>query len=504
VPIDPDDASNRALLAEVRPADWTPPAPASRYDLVVVGGGTAGLVSAAGAAGLGARVALVERAMLGGDCLNTGCVPSKALLASAHAAADVRRAAALGVHATLDRVDLAAVMARVRAARAAVAPHDGARRMASLGVHVFFGQAGFTSPASIDVNGVGLAFSRAIIATGARPAMPPIEGLADPRVLTSESFFELSTLPRRLAVVGGGPVGCELAQACARLGSTVTLLEAAPRLLSREDPDAAEVIREALHADGVTVMTGASAHHVEARPDVLRVTITRGAVGQVLDVDALLVATGRRANTEGLGLDRAGVKHDETGRVVVNDYLQTTNRRVYAAGDVCLPWQFTHAADASARLVLRNALFAGRARASRLLVPRVTFTDPEVAAIGLAHEAAADAAGVRAHTFDVGFDTVDRAIVDGRARGFARIVVRAGSDRILGATIVCARAGELVSEVAVAMSAGLGLAGLAHVIHPYPGYAGALKRAADQYNRTRLTPRVAGMMRAWLGARRRF
>jgi pyruvate/2-oxoglutarate dehydrogenase complex dihydrolipoamide dehydrogenase (E3) component len=237
---------------------------------------------------------------------------------------------------------------------------------------------------------------------------------------------------------------------------------------------------------------------------VLRITITRGAVGQVLDVDALLVATGRRANTAGLGLDAAGVKVDEAGRVVVNDYLQTTNRRIYAAGDVCLPWQFTHAADASARLVLRNALFAGRARASRLLVPRAIFTDPEVAAIGLAHRAAADAAGVRVRTFDVSFDDVDRAMAEGHTRGFARVVVSARSDRIVGATIVCARAGELVSELAVAMKAGLGLSGLASVIHPYPGYADALKRAADAYNRTRLTPRVAGLMRAWLAARRRI
>ena len=349
-----------------------------------------------------------------------------------------------------------------------------------------------------------LAFSRAVIATGARPALPPIDGLADPRVLTSESFFEQSALPRRLAVLGGGPAGCELAQASARLGSIVTLLEAAPRLLPREDPDAADVVREALDADGVDVRTGAVAHHVEAHADCLRVTITRGAVGQALDVDALLVATGRTANTEGLGLDTAGVAVGPTGRVAVNDFLQTANRRVYAAGDVCLPWQFTHAADASARLVLRNALFAGRARASRLLLPRAIFTDPEVASIGLSHEAAAAAEGVRARAFDVSFDDVDRAIADGRTRGFARILVRAGGDRIVGATIVGARAGELVSELAVAMSAGMGLSRLASVVHPYPGYADALRRAADACNRTRLTPRVARLIRTWLGVRRRF
>jgi len=502
--LDPHEASNRALLAEVRPPDWTPPRPAPRYDLVVVGGGTAGLVSAAGAAGLGARVALIERAMLGGDCLNTGCVPSKALLASAHAAADARRAESLGIRARVDQVDGAAIMARVRDVRARVAPHDSARRLASLGVHVFFGSATFTAPARVEVGDARLAFSRAVIATGARPSTLPIEGLSDPRVLTSESFFEQADLPRRLAIVGGGPVGCEIAQACARLGSTVTLLEAAPRLLPREDPDAAGALRDALAADGVAVLTGTTAHHVEPRPDTLRVTLTRGTVAQTLDVDRLLIATGRRASTDGLGLEAAGVTVDAAGRVVVNDYLQTANRRIYAAGDACLPWQFTHAADASARLVIRNALFAGRARASRLLIPRTIYTDPEVAAIGLSHVGEADEAGVRARAFDVRFDDVDRAMADGRTRGFARIVVRAGSDGIAGATIVCARAGELISAISVAMSAGLGLSGLAAVIHPYPGYADALRRAADAYNRTRLTPRVASLMRTWLDARRRF
>jgi pyruvate/2-oxoglutarate dehydrogenase complex dihydrolipoamide dehydrogenase (E3) component len=502
VTLDPHDVSNRALLAEVRPPDWTASRPAPRYDLVVVGGGTAGLVSAAGAAGLGARVALVERALLGGDCLNTGCVPSKALLASAHAAADVRRAPSLGVHATLDRVDVPAVLARVRAARAAVAPHDGARRLASLGVHVFFGSGAFTSPTSLDVDGVRLAFSRAVVATGARPALPPIDGLSDPRVLTSESFFEQTALPRRLAVLGGGPAGCELAQASARLGCTVSLLESAPRLLPREDPDAAEVVREALDADGVAVLTGATAHHVEGRTDQLRITFTRGAVGTTIDADALLVATGRTANTGGLGLDKAGVALREDGGVVVNDFLQTTNRRIYAAGDVCLPWQFTHAADASARLVLRNALFGGRARVSRLLLPHAVFTDPELASIGLSHEGAAAAEGVRVRAFDIRFDDVDRAMAEGRTRGFARVLVRAGSDRIVGATIVGARAGELVSELAVAMAAGLRLSALANVVHPYPGYADALKRAADACNRTRLTPRVASVLRAWLRVRR--
>ncbi len=499
----PADLSNQALLSHVRPHGWTAPQPLARYDLVVIGGGTAGLVTAAGAAGLGATVALVERDRLGGDCLNTGCVPSKALLASAHAAAAIARGAALGVQATLDAVDFAAVMARVRATRAAIAPHDSAARFAGLGVHVFFGAAAFTSPSSVDVNGARLSFSRAVIATGARPAIPDIEGLHGADVLTSESIFELTEQPRRLAILGGGAVGCELAQAFARLGTRVYLLEAAPRLLPREDPDAADVIRDALQRDGVTVMTGATAHHAVRRDTGWQLTITRGAIGDTLDVDRVLVAVGRRANTEGLAIAAAGVGADAGGRVIVNDYLRTANRRIYAAGDVCLPWQFTHAADWSARLVIRNALFAGRARVSALVLPRATFTEPELASIGLTLEEA-QARGQAVTPFEVPFAAVDRAVADDCTRGFLRVLVRSGSDRILGATIVGPRAGELVSEIAVAMRAGIGLAGLSNVVHPYPGYADAIRRAADACNRTRLTPRAARLLRAWLTLRRRL
>ncbi len=499
----PADRDNQALLSHVRPPRWTSPPPLPRYDLVVIGGGTAGLVTAIGAAGLGATVALIERDRLGGDCLNTGCVPSKTLLASAHAAAAIGRAASLGIHATLDAVDFGAVMARVRATRAAIAPHDSATRVASQGVHVFFGAAAFASPSSVAVNGARLSFSRAVIATGARPALPDIDGLHGPDVLTSESIFELTERPRRLAILGGGAVGCELAQAFARLGTRVHLLEASPRLLPREDADAADVIRDALRGDGVTVMTGATAHHAVRGDDGWHLTITRGAISDTLDADHVLVAAGRRANTEGLELGAAGVGADASGRVIVNDFLRTANRRVYAAGDVCLPWQFTHAADWSARLVIRNALFAGRARRSARVLPRAPVTDPELASIGLTTEEA-QARGEPMTPFQVPFDTVDRAVTDGRTRGFVRVLVRTGSDRILGATIVGPRAGELISEIAVAIGAGMGLAGLSNVVHPYPGYADAIRRAADACNRTRLTPRAARLLRAWLALGRRL
>ena len=499
----PADSGNQALLSHVRPPDWTAPPPLPTYDLVVIGGGTAGLVTAAGAAGLGARVALVERDRLGGDCLNTGCVPSKTLLASADAAAAIARGAPLGIHATLQAVDFGAVMARVRATRAAIAPHDSAARFAGLGVHVFFGAAAFTSPSSVDVDGVRLSFSRAVIATGARPAIPEIDGLEGADVLTSETIFELTEQPRRLAILGGGAVGCELAQAFARLGTRVYLLEAAPRLLPREDADAADVIRDALQRDGVSVLTGAAAHQATRHGDGWRLTITRGAITDTLEADRVLVAVGRRANTEGLALAAAGVAVGSGGRVIVSDFLRTANRRVYAAGDVCLPWQFTHAADWSARLAVRNALFAGRARVSGLVLPRATFTDPEVASIGLTR-ADAEERRVPVTPFEVRFDTVDRAVAEARTGGFLRILVGRGSDRILGATIVGPRAGELISEIAVAMRAGLGLAGLSNVVHPYPGYADAIRAAADACNRTRLTPRAARLVRAWLSLRRRL
>lgn len=500
---DPGDSFNRTLLDSVRPADWTPPAPRARYDLVVIGGGTAGLVAAIGAAGLGAHVALVERARLGGDCLNTGCVPSKTLLASAHAAAALARAAEHGLHIGQPVVDFPAVMARVRRARATLAPHDAAARASARGVHVFFGEAAFAAPDVVMAGDTRLCFRRAVIATGARPAWPSIGGLDGHGVLTSESVFEITEQPRRLAVLGGGPIGCELAQAFARLGTTVFLFEAAPRLLPREDADASEIVRGALERDQVRVLTGAQAHHAERNGGNLRLTVARGSIGDTVDVDTVLVAVGRQPNTEGLRLDTAGIGVDTLGRVRVNDFLRTTNGRVYAAGDVCLPWQFTHAADASARIVVRNALFAGRARVSRLIVPRVTYTDPEVATVGMTLDEAA-AAGLATERFDVPFSELDRAVTDGNTTGFVRILCRKGGDRIIGATAAGARGGEIMGEVVLAMHAGIGLGRLSRYVRAYPTYGGALGRAADAYNRTRLTPGVARALGAWLAWGRRL
>ena len=494
---EPADSNNAAWLAQVAPSGWRNPAPAPRYNLVVIGGGTAGLVTAVAAAGLGARVALVERHRLGGDCLNTGCVPSKTLLRSARAVAAVREAARFGVRVPEGvQIDFPAVMERLRAVRAAISPHDSAQRLRGLGVDVFLGAACFAARDAIEVGGARFRFSRAVIATGARIAAPKLRGLESIRYLTHESVWSLTEQPRRMAVLGGGPIGCELSQAFARLGTRVTLFHPHPELLNKEDPDAAALIRASLQADGVDVRLGARV-----------ASVTPGGAGGVhLDgesepFDALLVATGRTPNLENLGLEAAGVDVTPEGRLVVSDRLQTTNPRIFAAGDVCLHDQFTHAADFSARLVVQNALFFGRKKASALLVPRATYTDPELASVGLTQASARDR-GVAVEVFQRSLAEVDRARTDDEGAGFVRIVVAAGTDRILGATLVAPHAGDLISEITLAMASGTGLGRLASVIHPYPTLAEAIRQCGDQYNRTRLTPTVKAWMERWFRWRR--
>jgi pyruvate/2-oxoglutarate dehydrogenase complex dihydrolipoamide dehydrogenase (E3) component len=490
----PDDPANRALLDEVHPAGWRNPEPAGRYNLVVVGAGTAGLVSAAGAAGLGARVALIERHLMGGDCLNTGCVPSKALIASARVAAVARTSGRFGVTTGDVGVEFEAVMRRMRAERAGIAPDDGARRFRDeLGVDVFFGEAAFSGRDTIDVGGVRLRFARAVIATGARAAAPPISGLKEAGFLTNETLFELTELPARLTIIGAGPIGCEMAQSFARFGSEVTLVEAADRIMLNDDPDAAAIVAGALARDGVRLLFGAGVERVD--PDR---TVVAG--DERIASDAILVAAGRRPNVDGLGLDAAGVDYDRRG-VRVDDRLRTSNKRIYAAGDVCSKLQFTHAADAMARVVLRNALFYGRARASAAVIPWATFTDPEVAHVGLT-PAAARAEAIDIDTYDVELADNHRARLDGDSEGFLRVHTRAGSDRIVGATLVSSHAGETIGQVAMAMQAGLGLGAMSATVFPYPTRAEVLKRAGDAYSRTRLEPWVKRLF-DWLLRRQR-
>jgi pyruvate/2-oxoglutarate dehydrogenase complex dihydrolipoamide dehydrogenase (E3) component len=483
------DEHDRRLLDHVRPADFRNPSPAPMYDLVVIGGGTAGLVCAVGAAGLGARVALVEQRRLGGDCLHTGCVPSKAMVRSARVVAESRLGGALGIQSSA-RADFAAVMTRLHARRADLAPADSAQRLASLGVDVFFGSATFSGSRSIAVcadhipaTRTELRFKKAVIATGSRPAIPEIPGLAETPFLTNETVFDLAVQPGQLAVIGAGPTGCELAQAFARLGTQVTLIDSGSRVLPRDDRDASEPVQTQLSRDGVEVLLNAQIRAVRWADAGFALALG----DRALPADTVLVAAGRMPRVDGLDLDAAGVACTSSG-ITVSDRLQTTNPRVYAAGDVCSSYRFTHAADAMARIAVRNALFFGRARVSALTIPWCTFTSPEVGRVGEAGEAVTR--GVEAVTIPL--SSVDRAVVDEATDGFVRLYHRRG--RIVGATVVAPVAGELVGAIALAMSRGITLADMSSTVFPYPTLSLALRQAGDAYRRTSLTPSVRRLL----------
>jgi pyruvate/2-oxoglutarate dehydrogenase complex dihydrolipoamide dehydrogenase (E3) component len=494
---------NQTLQSYVHPPDWVNPIPAQRYDLVVIGAGTAGLVVAAGAAGLdlGLKVALVEKSLMGGDCLNVGCVPSKCMIRSSRVVADMRHAAPFGVQPPEHiEVDFAAVMDRMRQIRADISHHDSVERFSQLGIDVFLGEARFVDGETVQVGESRLPFKKAVIATGARAHRPPVPGLAEAGFLTNETVFSLTERPRRLAVIGGGPIGCELAQAFQRLGSEVTLLHHHGHLLNREDAAAAEIVQQQLIKEQLNLVLDAQLERVEttATGKVLHYAQKGSSVPQSLEVDEILVGTGRVPNVDGLNLEAVGVEYDRRRGVVVDDYLQTTNPRIFAAGDICMDWKFTHAADAAARIVIKNALFApwglGRSQLSRLVMPWVTYTDPEIAHVGLyAHEAKQQ--GIEVNTIEIPFSSVDRALADGESEGFLKILHKKGSDQILGATIVARHAGEMISEITLAMVTGQGLSAISGVIHPYPTQAEAIKKAADAYRRTLLTPRTKSLLK---------
>jgi len=498
VDVRPKDAHNLELVANVHPPDWVAPAPAPRYNLVVIGGGTAGLVTAAGAAGLGAQVALIERDLLGGDCLNVGCVPSKCVIRSSRMVGELRAAPALGVRVAgpVD-VDFGAVMERLRSVRARISPHDSAARLRGLGVDVFLGEGRFVGPGAVSVNGTTLRFKRAVIATGGHAHRPAIPGLAEAGFLTNENVFELTERPRRLAVIGAGPIGCELAQAFRRLGSEVTVFHTGSHILNREDADAAEILQRAFLAEGIRLVLDAKLTRVDRGADgkVLHAESPRGPA--TVTVDEILVGVGRTPNVDELGLESVGVAYDRRSGVKVDDRLCTSNPMIYAAGDVCMAEKFTHAADFAARTVIQNALFLGRKKLSALTIPWCTYTDPEIAHVGLSEGQAAER-GVDIDTYLRPFAEVDRAVIDGEDEGFVKVHARRGTDRIVGATIVARHAGDMIGELTLAITAGVGLGRLASVIHPYPTRAEAIRQVGDMYNRTRLTPRVKKLFAAWL------
>ena len=498
VNVEPMDAHNQKLVENVHPADWSNPDPTGRYNLVIIGAGTAGLVTAAGAAGLGAKVALVEKHLMGGDCLNVGCVPSKTLIHSSRVMADIRNASQSGIH-TNESVacDFQAVMERVRAIRAQISDHDSIKRFTELGIDVFLGDGVFTGPDTVTVDGEALRFKKAVIATGARAVIPEIEGIEEAGFLTNETVFNLTEQPRRMAVIGGGPIGCELAQAFGRLGTHVTLFHRYEHLLNREDADAAAIIQEQFQKEGIQLILGCSPFRVETRENEKILYYKCGEAELSVAVDEILAGAGRVPNVENLNLDHVGVNYDTRQGVIVNDRLQTTNPRIYAAGDVCMNWKFTHAADAAARIVIQNALFFGRKKLSTLTMPWCTYTDPEIAHVGLYERDAAEK-GIAIDTFVKPLNEVDRALTDGQEQGFVKVHVQKGSDTIVGATIVASHAGDMISELTLAIVSGIGLGKISGIIHPYPTQAEGIKQVADAYNRTRLTPGIKKLFAQWL------
>lgn len=474
------------------------------YDLVVIGAGSAGITAARTAAGLGGRVLLVERDRIGGDCLWTGCVPSKALLAAAAAAHTVRTAGRFGVHAGEPTVDFGAVLAHVEGAQAHIEPVDSPASLRAAGVEVRCGAARFTSPSTVDVDGVAVRFRAAVVATGSEPVLPPIDGLCGDRVVSSDSVWALDTLPRRLVVLGGGPIGCELGQAFARLGSRVAIVESLDRLLSKEEPASSRVVTAALAGEGVDVRTG----HTAVRYSAGALVVRDGAGAEhALDADLVLVSVGRRPRSGGLGLDAAGVSVGERGHLQVDAKLRTSNPRILAAGDVTGAPPFTHVAGAHGSVAAFNALL-GPVRSARTEgLPWVTFTDPEVARVGLT-VAEATARFGRVVVRRVPAAHIDRAAADGRIEGFT-VLVGDARGRLVGASVVSPRAGETVAELAAVIRGGGSMSGISGTVHPYPSYGDGIWTAAANQFRARLrrpvTRRAIGLARAarraWLNRR---
>ncbi len=461
-----------------------------KYDnnLVVVGAGSAGLVAALVGATVRARVTLVERGDMGGDCLNTGCVPSKTLIASAKAAHLLAHGEQYGLKNVAGEVDFGAVMDRVREAIATIAPKDSTERYEGLGVHCVSGDATITDPHTVTVDGGRLTARRIVVATGAEPLVPPIPGIEDVDVLTSDNVWQLDELPRRMAVLGGGPIGCELAQAFARLGSRVALIDMEDRLLPHEDADAAAVIEQTLANEGVEILTG----HRATRIDPGMLTLDTGEeTGKRVGFDQVLVAVGRRPRSRRFGLEELGVEFNHDGTIAVNPALRSTAPTIYACGDVVGPYQFTHMASHQAWYAAVNALIAPlwSLRCDYSCVPWATYTDPEVARVGLSAAEAAEQ-GIAHQVTLHPLDEIDRAVADDRREGFVKIVSK--GQRVLGATIVAPAAGEMIGEFVTAMRAGIGLKQILGTIHVYPTYLEANKLAAGAWRRRNAPERLLG------------
>ena len=490
---------DRTLLQHVHPPDWRNPEPKDRYNLVIIGAGPAGMLTASNAAKVGAKVAIIERDRLGGACFNVGCISSKAIIRTSRLYAEMRNAENFGAQVPSGiGIDFSAVMERMQRVRARISRRFSAQKLSSMGVDVYFGEVRFDGPEAVVVEGKRLHFKRALVASGARPAAPAIAGLAQTPYLTNQNVFDLNGCPSRLLVLGGGPLGCELAQAFCRLGSQVTIVQKDPMFLGNEERDAAQILSEALARDGIDIHLYTEAINVRTEGNQKLVDREGDDGKSTVTVDEILVGIGSAPNVEGMNLEVAGVQYDKDAGIPTNDYLQTTNARIYAAGDVCSGTKFPHIETAAAQLVIHNALFGGRERLSALAIPWCTYTDPEIAHVGL-YIKEANAKGIPVKTFTVMMHDVDRAVTDGEDEGFVKIHVREGTDKILGATVAASHAGEMITELSLAMSAGIGLRALARVNHPYPTQAQAIKMAADAYLDTRQRPVRRWLLKQWLG-----
>ena len=480
------------------------------YNIIVIGAGTAGLVTAAGTAGLGGRVALIERNLMGGDCLNFGCVPSKALISSARLIQQIRESEKWGLDRQEPQFVFEKVFERMRARRAKIAPNDSQERFESLGVDVFRGEANFLSPHEIEVNGQKLRAKNFVIATGSRAVIPKIEGIETVPYFTNETIFdELKEKPESMIVLGGGPIGCELGQAMNRLGVKVTIVEYTPQILPPEDVDVAEFMQKRFEAEGIAVQHCTEANRVSVQDGMITLEGNYKPAGATHGSHvectgrALLLATGRCPMMKALNLEAAGVKYAANG-VEVNEYMQTSQPHIYAAGDIANRLKFTHTADFTARVVVRNILMPFqflRQKVDCAIVPWCTYTDPEVAHVGLGEKEAHEK-NVNYDLFVVPLEDVDRAVVESEDAGFAKILTAKGSDKILGATIAAPHAGDLLHELVLAMNAKIGLGKIASMIHAYPTFAELARKAGDKYNKTRLTPRAKKIF-AWLYQRAR-
>ena len=508
IKMEPQDEWNRLLIDNVHPPTWQNPTPNGRYNLIVLGAGTGGLITALIASSLGARVALIERHLMGGDCLNVGCVPSKAVIRGAQIVHEAREARQFGMPASdTDLGDFGEVMRRMREIRARISEEDSAERYSEeFGIDIYLGEASFAGEGRVKVGDQVLEYKKAVIATGARAVAPPIEGLAEAGYLDNETVFSLTKRPRRIAVIGAGPIGCELAQSFQRLGSEVHMLERMDQILTREDPDAARIVQDELVKEGVEMIFECAINRIERRGDERVIHLTCPAKGtRELIVDEILVGAGRAPNVENMGLEAVGVAYDVQKGVEVDDSLRTSNKRIWAVGDVCMQWKFTHAADAAAKIVVQNALFAvgplGRKKLSDLVMPWCTYTAPEIAHVGLYERDAAERS-IEIDTYQVSIAQANRAVTDGQEEGLVKVHVKKGSDEIVGATVVSAHAGDLITQFTMAIQNGIGLGAFTNIIYPYPTQGEAIKRAAGAYTRTRLTPRVKRLFETWLSWQR--